>query len=707
MNEIAELRFQLAALELSKAERKQVDEALQENIEKLRIITDTAKDAIVMMDNDGNISFWNPAAETIFGYTSKEAIGRELHIFLSPERYHEDYRRGFERFKETGEGNAIGKTLELIAIRKDGTEFKIELSLSAIQIKEKWQAVGIIRDVTQRKKAEEELRAHREHLTERIEERTRELKVANENLLKEITERKQVEDALRIAVARAEEEKSKTESIIAAIGDAISIQDTDFKILYQNQIHKDMLKDHVGETCYIAYRQRATPCEGCPVEMSFKNGMIHKGERIVTNPGGGMYIEVTASPLRNSAGNIIAGIEVIRDITERKRMEAELQKTQRLESIGMLAGGLAHEFNNILTAIMGNVSLAKMYAKPGLEIFDILIEVEKASQRAKNLTTQLLTFSKGGVPIKKATNLTKIVTDSANFALSGANVRCEFVLPENLWPVDIDEGQISQAINNIIINAKDAMPQGGIVGVSAENIDIDFENFISLREGKYVKLSIKDQGTGIPEENIQKIFDPFFTTKQEGNGIGLTTSYSIVKKHEGCITVESDIGSGTTFHIYLPASEEMRQPADDAGRLLISRRGMGRILVMDDDEIVRAVAVRMIAQCGYEVAFARDGAEAVEMYKKAKDSSRPYDVVILDLIIPAGMGGSEAIKKLIEIDPNVKAIVSSGYSSDPIIANFREYGFKGALAKPYEFTELKHVLQKVTKGKKANIPSPL
>lgn len=400
----------------------------------------------------------------------------------------------------------------------------------------------------------------------------------------------------------------------------------------------------------------------------------------------------------SKTGQLEGVIEHVRDITERKQMEAEIQKAQKLESLGILAGGIAHDFNNIFTAIIGNISLAKMYAKPGLEMYDILTEVEKASLRAKNLTTQLLTFSKGGTPVKKLASVTKLIRDSANFALSGSNVRCEISMPDDLWPVEVDKGQISQVIHHLIINAQQAMPQGGIIRLKAENIAVGKGHYLPLNEGKYIKISLEDEGIGIPQEHLSKIFDPYFTTKQEGSGIGLATAYSIIKNHEGYITAESKLGVGTTFHIYLPASEEKIQLIKDTLTVSPVGSGRGNILVMDDDEIVRIVVDRMLGQCGYEAEFAEDGKEAIELYKKAKESGAPFDAVIIDLVIPAGMGGKEAIQKLLELDPDIKAIVSSGYSDDPVMSNYKEYGFKGALAKPYEITDLRQMLHNVTAG---------
>jgi PAS domain S-box-containing protein len=386
------------------------------------------------------------------------------------------------------------------------------------------------------------------------------------------------------------------------------------------------------------------------------------------------------------------------DITERKKMEEELLRAQKLESIGLLAGGIAHDFNNILMAIIGNISIASMEAPPNSRIVERLTAAERASLQAKDLTQQLLTFSKGGAPIKSTASVANLIRDSANFALRGSNVRCEMVIPDDLWPIEVDQGQMNQVINNLIINADEAMPDGGIIAVRAENVTLDTDSpaALPLRPGTYVKLTIFDQGIGIPPEHLSRIFDPYFTTKQKGSGLGLATAYSIIKKHDGYITVESRLGAGTSFTILLPASANQAPAASKGeGHPL---RGKGRVLVMDDEDLIRDVVGQMLEYIGYEPDFARDGAEAIERYRMAKETGRPFRAVIADLTIAGGMGGREAIKKLLEFDPDAKAIVSSGYSNNPIMANYRKYGFCGVVAKPYEIQKLSDELYKVIHG---------
>jgi signal transduction histidine kinase/CheY-like chemotaxis protein len=381
-----------------------------------------------------------------------------------------------------------------------------------------------------------------------------------------------------------------------------------------------------------------------------------------------------------------ANEELLAQISEKRKIEDELLSTRQLESLGILAGGIAHDFNNLLTAILGNTSLAKMFAAPDDKIYARLEDVERASIRAKDLTQQLLTFSKGGAPIRSVTSITNVIRESSQFALRGSKSRCELYVTDELWPVEVDEGQISQVVGNMAINADQAMPEGGVVEIRAENVNLLKGQVVTLEPGRYVRLSIKDSGIGIHSDHLGKIFTPYFTTKQTGSGLGLATSYSIVKKHGGVIIVESETGRGTTFHIYLPATEKEIPKKEASSMTRIT--GSGRILVMDDEEFIRDTAREMLATVGYEVDHACDGAEAIELYINAKLAGEPYDLIIMDLTIPGGMGGLEAMQKLLDIDPDARAIVSSGYANGPVMAHFTEYGFKGVIAKPYLAEEL-------------------
>ncbi|HWP92058.1 MAG TPA: PAS domain S-box protein [Thermodesulfobacteriota bacterium] len=397
-------------------------------------------------------------------------------------------------------------------------------------------------------------------------------------------------------------------------------------------------------------------------------------------------------------GEKIVGVQgIARDVTERKKMQEEIVKAQKLESLGILAGGIAHDFNNLLTSILGNISLAKMYANPNDKGYKRLSEAEKACIRTRDLTQQLLTFSRGGAPVKRVvSSLGEIIKDSASFAVSGSKVKCEFVIEEKLWPVEVDQGQISQVMNNLVINADQAMPKGGVIKIKVENAVLEKDETPHLMPGRYVKITIEDSGVGIPEELLTRIFDPYFTTKQRGSGLGLATVYSIIKNHDGYVGVESRLGVGTRFKVYIPAKEGGASTESEAQESL--KRGKGRVLVVDDVDIVRETAGEILSHLGYEVDYAKNGNEVIEKYARSRENGKPIDTVIIDLNIPGEIGGQEAIQKLLDKYPGVKAIVSTGYSNDPILSDYGKYGFRGVISKPYKIEELGDIVYEVING---------
>ncbi len=399
---------------------------------------------------------------------------------------------------------------------------------------------------------------------------------------------------------------------------------------------------------------------------------------------------------QNKPSNLL----VVRDLSDRSKSKRELERTRQLESIAALSGGIAHDYNNLLTAIIGNISLAQTYLDPDDKVFLLLSQALAASKTAKDLTQKLITFSKGGSPDKKIVEVAKLVKNAAEFTLSGSNLKCHFNFPDNLWPMEVDNRQIGQAIHNLVMNAREAMPEGGLLKISAENVKSD-DNLPILRKGNYVKISIGDHGKGIAKKNLNKIFNPYFSTKKMGNkkgtGLGLSICHSIIKKHGGDVTVESKYDKGTTFHIYLPSAngKASHQKAAVTSEQEIPIFGEGRILVMDDEAMIRKLAGELLTYLGYEVDFAMDGTEAVKRYKQAMTSKKPFNAVILDLTVKGGMGGKKAIQELTKIDPHVIGIVSSGYCNDPGITDYGRYGFSGVVAKPYTMGELGEKLNQV------------
>jgi len=395
----------------------------------------------------------------------------------------------------------------------------------------------------------------------------------------------------------------------------------------------------------------------------------------------------------DSSGFITEIIGFGNDITNRIHMEEELFKAKKLDSLSILAGGIAHDFNNFLTTILGNISLARMDADS-----DILRRAEHGALRAKELSKQLLTFSKGGIPVKKASSIVDLVKETANFILRGSRVKCSFSETGNISHVEIDEGQICQVINNLLINSIQAMPEGGTVNISFENTSLDKSAYPDITQNDFVKITIQDHGKGIPKDHIHKIFDPFFTTKEEGSGLGLSICYSIVKKHNGVIKVESEQNKWTKFEVYLPSSLNTKTDSRQhtAGKIEVKPGAKKKkILIMDDDESIRVLLSTALEKLGYETQTAKDGADLIKKYKQSVLHAQTYDAVIMDLTVPGAMGGKDAMRKLLEIDPNIKAIVSSGYSNDPVISLYEKYGFKSVIPKPYEISEINEVLTKV------------
>lgn len=539
-----------------------------------------------------------------------------------------------------------------------------------------------------------QLDKYRNHLEELVQNRTEELTTSNFLLEEEIREHKATEKALVESEKRYRSFVQDFKGIAfrkdvtnkghvffhGAVEELTGYSERNFTtgtVTWESIIHPD---EHS--------RQRNIDRLTTEPNSSFK------GEyQIICKDGSLKWIFENIYNISNEEGEPLFIEGTLHDITERKKLEEELKKTRNLESLGILAGGIAHDFNNLLTGIRGNISISKMNLEPESKAFEVLTRAEKATERASTLTQQLLTFSKGGEPIKMSTNITDLLKESISFVLSGSRVLSSYNISEELWPVDVDRGQLGQVVHNLTLNALEAMPDGGTLQVHAQNEVIEEDDTVPLPPGRYVRLIFEDKGRGIEKNILHKIFDPYFTTKKSGNGLGLSATYSIIRKHKGFIQVDSEPGQGTSISIYLPTSQESPHQEVVAAKAIL--RGKGRILLMDDEEIIRDVVAESLTNIGYQVDVTQNGDETILCYLEAYEKKSPYDAVILDLTIPGGKGGKETISELHRINPQAKVIVSSGYSQDPIMSDYKKYGFSGIVPKPFNMDELCEVLQEI------------
>lgn len=479
-----------------------------------------------------------------------------------------------------------------------------------------------------------------------------------------------------------------------SIADGIIAADINGKIVFMNNAAEKitgwLLEEAIGEKLSTVYRtsnQEAYNNSKCfdfweHTFLYTKDGR----QRVITDSGASIH---------DQNGEITGVVIVFRDITEKWRMEEEIQRTQRLEFIGNLAGGIAHDFNNILAVVLANIQLVKIIQKKGGDTEKYLNGMEDAVKRASSLTKQFLTFAKGGAPIKKPTFLGELLKETVELGIKGTNLNCTFSIQDQLWPVEIDSGQISQVFNNLTNNAVQTIPTNGMIEVSAQNFSITDQDMLPLPMGDYIQITFKDNGPGISSEKLMNIFDPYYMLGQNENGLGLAVAYSIIKRHNGLINVQSEIGSGTCFTIYLPAVRKNNPIQEGIEGIQTSKQKGKKLLLMDDEAHIIELVGEMLVHMDYRVETAQNGSEALELYKQAKEANDPFDVIIMDLTVPGGMGGREAISILRKIDPAVKAIVSSGYSNDPVMSDCKRYGFDGMVYKPYKIEELCREINRV------------
>jgi PAS domain S-box-containing protein len=630
-------------------ELKRTERAIKESEERFQVVMEKLPLGVSLIDLDGHYTLVNKAFCDLAGYTKDELLGMTVADIDPESRTREDREK---LWLKLGKGSLA--RVESTHYRKDGSSYPAEIYLNAINFKGSPMILAIIHNIADRKNALEHLR--------KSEEKYRNL---YESMMDAFV-------SLDIEGNIIEFNKQYL-NMVGYRGDEIKgYKFTDFTPEKWHKIETEIIEKQILKRGYSDVYEK---------EYIRKDGTVFP-------------VELRGFLLKDDKGNPKSIWKIVRDITERKKMENEFRKIERLESLGVLAGGIAHDFNNLLTGILGNLSLAQI--KKGEDTDEVLEDAKQASIQAKNLTQQLLTFARGGEPIKGEASIENIIKVSAGFTLHGSNVKCVYDFPPDLWKVEVDKGQISQVIDNLVINAKQAMPEGGKIYIKAENFILKEKSSLHLPKGKYIKIIVRDEGMGIPGKHLPRIFDPYFTTKQKGSGLGLATVYSIIRKHGGIITVESEVGKGTTFFIYLPVMEEKKNKgAEEKGKIEPDLLGKGTILIMDDEETVRSTVGGILKRLGYTVVLTKNGDEAIDKYREALDSGKPFDVVILDLTVPGGMGGKETMEKLLQIDPNVKAIVSSGYSTDPIMAHYEEYGFSDVVVKPYDVYEVDRALKKV------------
>lgn len=514
--------------------------------------------------------------------------------------------------------------------------------------------------------------------------------------IQDITDRKIAENELTM-------ERKRLAVTLRSIGDGVITTDTNGRVVFLNTIAEEMTGwtnaeaygHMLSEVFYIVNEFTRKPCEN-PVEKVLKTGVVVElanHTMLIARDGREIILADSGSPIKDEKGDVFGVVLVFRDVTEKQKMLDTISRSQKLDSLGILAGGIAHDFNNLLGGIFGYIDLSLLDPSLNTTTHEHLDCAMRVLSRAKSLTQQLLTFAKGGSPVCKSGTLDKIVRDSTLFALSGSNVTCKFSADKDLKICEFDENQISQAINNIVLNAQQAMPMGGTIDVLVTNVHIKEKFHTILQAGDYVCITIQDYGVGIPTEIITKIFDPFFTTKQKGHGLGLATAYSILIKHEGCIDVTSESGKGSVFKLFIPASKNLSIHSEASNTLPV--HGTGRILIMDDEPFIRETISAILQNLGYHVVCTKDGKDLLNQIHHDRIGKKSIDAIILDLTIPGGMGGKEVVKIIRQTDTTTPIIVASGYSEDPVMASPRDYGFTESIAKPFTIREISTVLKRV------------
>ncbi|MGV1098607.1 PAS domain-containing hybrid sensor histidine kinase/response regulator [Thiovibrio sp. JS02] len=653
---------------------RQTEKALYESEIRFQMIAENTKDMILLSEGLGRIVFVNSALLALLGFTDSELSRRPISDLIQP-RFHGHLAKTWKKI-------LAGTTVppqEIVLLKQDGTPLDAEISCFAIEQEEGEAYFGaIMRDITTRKMAEQEIEHYRERLEKLVAERTSELTVANRKLRQTVVEQELAEE-------RLSQEKNKLEALFAAIGDGLSVHDQNFRILFQNSVLTDKYGDCTGRTCHAAYHDRAEPCPGCGLPECFEDGAVHWFEMVEVRGKENMFYELSVSPVRDGKGAIIAAVEVVRDISDQKKMADQLLQAQKMEAIGTLAGGIAHDFNNILTAILGYAELSKLETNPGSDLNNNLSEIIAASRRAGDLIRQILTFSRRSEFKKQPLAIQAVVKEAVKL-LRGtipSTIEIRQRICEECGTILADVTQIHQVIMNLCTNAYHAMQEkGGTLTIGLEQADLRKDSgslLMGLAPENYVKLSVSDTGHGMDEATLERIFEPYFTTKKkgEGTGLGLATVHGIVENHGGVITVDSKEGEGTSFTIYFPTVDKPAVVFPDQEE--IHSLGVeARILFVDDEEMLIRLGERILRKLGFTVTAVSSSRQALETFRA---DPLAFDLLLTDQVMP-GLTGIDLARQCRILRPDLPVILATGYSEVSDKESALAHGIGTVLLKP-------------------------